>query len=113
MPGNPLPWGPTADGYEGIIPSAGAGTLVQFYVEAVDTLGQVTWYPAAGPESYAQYRVADGKARTTGVHNYRIVMRNEDRDFPLHLNEPDEQRSHRRDSDLQRRGGLLQRGAYG
>ncbi|MDT9121601.1 hypothetical protein RSW84_29560, partial [Escherichia coli] len=54
---------------------------MQFYVEAVDTLGQVSWYPAAGPDSYAQYRVADGKARTTGVHNYRIVMRDEDRDF--------------------------------
>jgi len=71
----------TADGYAGVIPSAGPGILVQFYVEAVDTLGQVSWYPAAGPDSFAQYRVADGKARTTGVHNYRIVMRDEERDF--------------------------------
>lgn len=71
----------TADGYEATLPTHGSGILVQFYVEAVDTLGQMSWYPAAGPESFAQYRVADGKARTTGVHNYRIVMRDGDRDF--------------------------------
>ena len=72
---------PTADGFEGRIPAYASGALVQFYVEAIDALGQVSWCPAAGPESFAQYRVDDGKARTTGVHNYRIVMRNEERSF--------------------------------
>lgn len=70
----------TADGYEGGIPAHIPGVLVQFYIEAIDTLGQVSWCPAAGPESFAQYRVDDGNARTTGVHNYRIVMRDEERD---------------------------------
>ncbi len=71
----------TAEGYRGAIAEYRAGTLVQFYVEAVDSRGQVSWCPAAGPESFAQYRVSDGKARTTGVHNYRIVMRDEQRGF--------------------------------
>jgi hypothetical protein len=71
----------TADGYEGWIPSHAMGALIQFYVEAIDSQGYRTWCPAAGPESFAQYRVDDGKARTTGVHNYRVVMRSEQRNF--------------------------------
>lgn len=71
----------TEEGYEGAIAAYRGGTLVQFYVEAVDSRGQVSWCPAAGPESFAQYRVSDGKDRTTGVHNYRIVMRDEQRAF--------------------------------
>jgi len=67
--------------YAAAIPAKARGTLVQFYVEARDVLGEVSWCPAAGPESFAQYRVQDDKARTTGVHNYRIVMRNEQRDL--------------------------------
>ncbi len=71
----------TEDGYQGRIPAYASTTLVQFYVEAIDSQGQVSWCPAAGPDSYAQYRVTDGKARTTGVFNYRIVMRDADRAF--------------------------------
>jgi hypothetical protein len=71
----------TNDVFAGDIPPQTAGSLVQFYVEAVDGLGQTSWCPPAGPESFAQYRVADGKARTTGVHNYRLVMRDEQRSF--------------------------------
>ncbi|MEN6426031.1 MAG: lamin tail domain-containing protein [Phycisphaerales bacterium] len=71
----------TAGGYEGYIPSHVSGALVQFYVEAIDSQGYVSWCPAAGPESFAQYRVDDAKARTTGVHNYRIVMRSEEKNF--------------------------------
>ena len=75
------PMVPTAGGYEGIIPPYTTGALLQFYVEATDAQGEVSWCPAAGPESFAQYRVDDGEARTTGVFNYRIVMRDEQRDF--------------------------------
>ena len=67
--------------YVGSIGPQVSGTLVQFYVAAVDALGQVSWCPQAGPASFAQYRVQDGKARTTGVHNYRIVMREAERNF--------------------------------
>jgi len=71
----------TNDVFAGDIPPQTGGSLVQFYVEAVDGLGQSSWCPPAGPESFAQYRVADGKARTTGVHNYRLVMRDEQKSF--------------------------------
>lgn len=70
---------PEGDEYAGRIPPYSAGTLIQFYVAATDGLGRDSWCPQAGPESFAQYRVDDGRARTTGVHNYRIVMRNEQR----------------------------------
>jgi hypothetical protein len=84
LDGNPwrsVPMEQAGDAYAGNVPPQTSGTLVQFYVEAVDGLGQISWCPVAGPESFAQYRVADGKARTTGVHNYRIVMRDEQRSF--------------------------------
>jgi hypothetical protein len=67
--------------YTSTIPTKVQGTLVQFYMEAQDGLGVASFYPAAGPDSFAQYRVQDNKARTTDVHNYRIVMRNAQRDF--------------------------------
>lgn len=72
---------PANDTYTADIPPQASGSIVQFYVEAVDGLGQSSWCPPAGPGSFAQYCVADGKARTTGVHNYRLVMRNEQRNF--------------------------------
>jgi hypothetical protein len=76
-----VPMEPANDVYRGDIPPQASGALVQFYVEAIDSLGQTSWCPPAGPASFAQYRVSDGKARTTGVHNYRFVMRNEQRSF--------------------------------
>ncbi len=98
------------DVYMGKIPPYSSGTLIQFYVAAVDGQGQESWCPQAGAESFAQYRVEDGKARTTGVHNYRIVMRDEQRNALYAADQSDEQRLPRRHADLQRTGGLLRRG---
>jgi hypothetical protein len=50
-----------------------AGTVVQFYVEATDSLGATSRLPAAGPESRALYKVNDGLAKTNGLHNVRLV----------------------------------------
>ena len=68
----------TEDGllYSGSIPGYGSGTTVQFYIEGWDNLMARSYYPAAGPESFAQYQVLGQMPRDTGVNNYRIVMRN-------------------------------------
>jgi hypothetical protein len=67
----------TLDGngfYTGSIPAAAAGSIVQFYVRAVDGLGAVALYPAAGPDSGALYVVADGQADLSLGHNVRVVL---------------------------------------
>ena len=87
------------DGYVGVIPPHASHTLVQFYAEAQDGQGAVAFCPAAAQASFAQYRVlqTDGGGgtpprrptqptgpfapRTTGVFNYRIIMRDTERDF--------------------------------
>jgi hypothetical protein len=60
--------------WEAQLEGQGAGTLVQFYIEAVDTRGLTTMFPAAGPDSRAIYRVDDGLAATNGLHNLRILL---------------------------------------
>ena len=88
----------SGDRFIGHIPGYPAHALVQFYVDAVDGQGLHACCPAAGEASYAQYRVLNvesgvrtrppwGQAtgpfapRTTGVFNYRIVMRDEQTNF--------------------------------
>ncbi|MCP4610845.1 MAG: hypothetical protein GY845_19220 [Planctomycetes bacterium] len=72
----------TEDGllYSGSIPGYRSGTTVQFYVEGWDNLMARSYYPAAGPASFAQYEVLDQMPRDTGVHNYRLVMRNDQKE---------------------------------
>jgi hypothetical protein len=60
--------------YTGPIPGYAPGTIVQFYVRAVDGSGAASTYPAAGPNSGALYAVADGQANLSLGHNIRIVM---------------------------------------
>jgi hypothetical protein len=72
----------TEDGlwYSGSIPGYRSGTAVQFYVEGWDNLMARSYYPAAGPASFAQYEVLGQMPRDTGVHNYRLVMRNDQKE---------------------------------
>jgi hypothetical protein len=90
------------DRFVGSIPAHASHTLVQFYVEALDGQSARAFCPAAGGESFAQYRVLKSDSdervrptrsgstilatgpfapRTTGVSNYRIVMRDEQTNF--------------------------------
>ncbi len=72
----------TEDGllYSGSISGYRSGTTVQFYVECWDNLMARSYYPAAGPASFAQYEVLGQMPRDTGVHNYRVVMRNDQKE---------------------------------
>jgi len=85
--------------FVGVIPPHASHTLVQFYAEAQDGQGNVAFCPAAGQASFAQYRVLQTDSgggiaprratqptgpfapRSTGVFNYRIVMRDSESDF--------------------------------
>ena len=60
--------------YRGAIPGYGSGTVVQFYARATDGLGAAATYPAAGPNSGALYKVADGQANLNIAHNIRIIL---------------------------------------
>ena len=69
------------EGHRGTIPGQPASTIVQFYVEGVDTLGATSTFPAAGADSRALYKVEDGLAASNGLHNLRIVMTPDDAQF--------------------------------
>jgi len=60
--------------YAATIPGLPAGTVVQFYVEALDNLGAASMFPARGPASRALYQVNDGQAALSLGHNIRIIM---------------------------------------
>jgi hypothetical protein len=60
--------------YSGTIPGRAASALVQFYIEAEDGLGAVSFNPAGGRASRALYRVNDNQANLTRLHNLRILM---------------------------------------
>lgn len=60
--------------YSALIPVQAAGAVVQFYVEAQDSLGAVSYYPTAGPDSRALYQVQDGRAFAGGLQNFRVIL---------------------------------------
>ncbi len=65
--------------YSGTIAGQTAGTIVQFYVRATDSLGAVSFFPPNGPASRALIQWADGRALSTlpsgaKPHNLRVIM---------------------------------------
>lgn len=66
--------------YTKTISGKAAGTIVQFYIEAQDGDSFTSYYPPAGADSRALYKVNDGQAATNGLHNFRIIMLSDDYD---------------------------------
>jgi len=66
--------------FQGTIPGQVASSRVQFYVQGRDSQGAISTWPAAGPDSRAMYRVEDGYADLSTLHNLRMVMTPADRD---------------------------------
>ena len=60
-----------------------AGTIVQFYVEAEDGVGDLSNFPRAGPDSRALITFDGGEAATNGLHTFRILMTEADSDWML------------------------------
>ncbi len=67
--------------YQATIPGQAAAAVVQFYIEATDALGALSKFPAAGSDSRALIKYNDGLAATNGLHNFRVILTNADRDF--------------------------------
>ena len=65
---------PGEDCYTGMFTAGPAGSIVQFYIEARDTLGAETMYPPGGPDSRALCKADDGAALAGALHNIRILM---------------------------------------
>ncbi len=58
----------------GQLPGQAAGTLVQFYVSATDTLGATSTFPAAGADSRALVKWLDASTPAGPGHGFRILM---------------------------------------
>ncbi len=73
----------TLDGtnYAAQIPGRTAGTIVQFYVRAVDGLGAAADYPPDGPDSGALYVVKDSQFDARRGHNLRLLLTPANRDL--------------------------------
>lgn len=67
--------------YTGSIPGQAAGAVVQFYIRGTDTPGAIEYHPALGINSSAMYKVNDNAAATNGLHNFRLITTNADRDW--------------------------------
>ncbi len=64
-----------------IVPGQPAAAIVQFWVEGVDGAGAISSFPADGPASRALWKVDDGNASTTGLHDLRILLTPEDAEW--------------------------------
>jgi hypothetical protein len=60
--------------FQATIPGHESGDIVQFYVQATDEPGQVSTFPAAGPDSRALFQVEDGRGPSTAIDRFRIVI---------------------------------------
>ena len=79
---SPMAVGQDGVRYVGAIPGQSAGRIVRFYVRAVDVAGATAFFPAAGADGGAFYKVQDGLADSSGLrHNFRIIMADDDRQF--------------------------------
>ena len=51
---------------------------MQFYVEATDSTGLASTFPAAGEDSRALYQVDDGRGPNSEIDSFRLVMLRDD-----------------------------------
>ena len=65
----------------GHLPGKPSGTVVQFWIEAIDVLNAKSMIPAAGPDSRALYQVEDGRGKDLPAHEIRVIMLDDDSDF--------------------------------
>lgn len=57
-----------------VIPPKASSATVQFYIEAEDGRGAISFYPPNGRASRALYRVNDLQASLGKLHNIRVIM---------------------------------------
>ncbi|MFO0757308.1 MAG: lamin tail domain-containing protein [Byssovorax sp.] len=69
------------DLYTALLPGGAASSIVQFWAEGQDGLGEISTFPAQGPASRALFRVDGGPSIPAGLHPLRIVMAPSDMAF--------------------------------
>ena len=67
----------------GQLPGASAGTVIQFWVEALDVRGIRSMAPPAGPDSRALIQVEDNQGTNLPLQEIRLIMLGSDRNFLL------------------------------
>ncbi len=71
--------------WEGTVPAQSAGAVVQFHIEAADSLGAVSTFPAMGEDARALIPWDDGQADldygNCQPNNFRLVMTQADKDL--------------------------------
>lgn len=75
---------PSAPGlpqFEAVIPGQPAASVVQFYVEATDTRGASSTFPAGGIQSRALCSVRDGQLASGPLRDFRVLMTTPDATF--------------------------------
>ena len=60
--------------YAATLPGQAAGSVVQFFVQAIDLMGAAATCPAAGTNSRALFKVDEGKAKMPSLHRIRLLM---------------------------------------
>lgn len=70
-----VPMTNTGGTWSASIPGQAAGTVVQFYVSAMNSAAGTSALPAAGADSRALYIVNDGQTSNVPAREFRIVMR--------------------------------------
>ena len=76
---NSRPMSRNADGqYQAQIPAQSGSTVVQFYVQAADSLGKGSVFPPQGADSRALFKIDDNLAAENGLNNFRIIMLSDD-----------------------------------
>ncbi len=68
--------------YSASIPPQAANAVIQFYVEATDSKGALSWSPPLAEHSRALYQVDDpGRAGTLALNHFRIILTPDDEDW--------------------------------
>ena len=70
-----VPMSRDAEGvFSATIPPAARRDVVQFFIQATDSRGAVSMFPAAGPDSRALYKVDDSPNLNPLRHDFRLIM---------------------------------------
>ncbi|MFT5404138.1 MAG: hypothetical protein ACI9DF_002981, partial [Verrucomicrobiales bacterium] len=76
-----VPMEESAGIYTATVPGMAEATVMQLFVEGLDSLGAASYFPAAGQDSRALYIVDDGRSTDLPVHELRLIMKAADFDF--------------------------------
>lgn len=72
---------PGSVNYSATVAGQAAGAMVQFFVQATDSLGASATFPAQGTNSRALYQVDEGQPLMTQLHRLRLLLTPADANF--------------------------------